>query len=90
MTWGAAQLGVASGVLDAVADGIISSPTDLLLIAAVWVDPDAQDADLVYSFNREATRASLARGADESVDVAALLAVRDVPINGYYVPPTLR
>ena len=90
LTWGAAQLGVASGVLDAVADGIISSPTDLLLIAAVWVDPDAQDADLVYSFNREATRASLARGADESVDLAALLAVRDVPINGYYVPPTLR
>ena len=45
LTWGAAQAGVAQGVLDAVADGTIP-PEDvgeLLLIAAVWVDWVADD-----------------------------------------------
>ena len=89
LTWGAAQLGVASGVLDAVADGVISNPTECLLIAAVWVDPSAEDADLVYEFNRAATRSSLERGAEQP-DIEALLDVRDAPINGYYIPPSLR
>ncbi len=40
LTWGAAQAGVASGVLWAVADGVVDAGLvdDLLLIAAVWVD----------------------------------------------------
>ena len=91
LTWGAAQLGVASGVLDAVSAGVI--PAQLvrttLLIAAVWVDPEADDADAVYDNNRAATLAALVRGAAD-VDVAALVAVRDLPVNGYYVPKTLR
>jgi 5,6,7,8-tetrahydromethanopterin hydro-lyase len=92
LTWGAAQLGVASGVLDAVENGIISAELveTGLLIAAVWVDPQASDADLVYENNRAATTAALARGRESDWDVAALLAVRDVPINGYYVARTLR
>ena len=42
-TWGAAQAGVASGVAEAVASGIIDedSVDDLLVIAAVWVNPAA-------------------------------------------------
>ncbi len=41
LTWGAAQAGVAGGVADAVADGVISAEEaeDLLLIAAIWVNP---------------------------------------------------
>ena len=42
LTWGAAQAGVASGVMRAVEDGVIerSLVDDLILIAAVWVDPE--------------------------------------------------
>jgi 5,6,7,8-tetrahydromethanopterin hydro-lyase len=67
LTWGAAQLGVASGVLDALHEGVIdpARADDLLLIAAVWVDPAAEDADRVYEFNRAATTESLRRGAGE-------------------------
>jgi len=91
LTWGAAQLGVASGVLDAVASGVIPAAlvTTTVLIAAVWVDPEARDADAVYENNRAATSAALARGASD-LDVAALLAVRDTPVNGYYIARTLR
>ena len=39
MTWGAAQLGIGQGVLDAVADGLIEATGDLLVLVAVWVDP---------------------------------------------------
>src|SRR5579859_3799932 len=53
LTWGAAQAGVAGGVADAVADGIIAADVvELgLLIAAVWVNPRAKDANLVYQNN---------------------------------------
>jgi 5,6,7,8-tetrahydromethanopterin hydro-lyase len=55
LTWGAAQAGVAGGV----ADAAIADPDGLVLIAAVWVNPDAGDADAVYRNNREATRVAL-------------------------------
>ena len=44
LTWGAAQAGVAAGVADAVAAGVVpeAEAADLLLIAAVWVNPDAR------------------------------------------------
>jgi 5,6,7,8-tetrahydromethanopterin hydro-lyase len=64
LTWGAAQAGVAGGV----ADAAIADPDGLVLIAAVWVNPDASDADAVYRNNREATRVALtspAPGADQ-------------------------
>jgi len=49
MTWGPVQAGVASGVLWAVADGIIAvgATDDLVLIATVWVNPQAADETLV-------------------------------------------
>ena len=92
LTWGAAQLGVASGVLDAVADGTLSAEhaASMVLIAAVWVDPGAEDADLVYANNRQATAEALRNGASGRPSLDELLAVRETPINGYYVPPSLR
>ena len=92
LTWDAAQLGVASGVLDAVADGTLSGDhaSSLVLIAAVWVDPAAQDADLVYAHNRQATAEALRNGAAGRPSLDDVLAVRDTPINGYYVPASLR
>jgi 5,6,7,8-tetrahydromethanopterin hydro-lyase len=86
LTWGAAQAGVAGGVADALADGIIAADDadDLVLIAAVWVNPAAADADLVYANNRAATRAALDAGRRSLPTAAEVLAARAAPVNPYY------
>jgi 5,6,7,8-tetrahydromethanopterin hydro-lyase len=86
LTWGAAQAGVAGGVLDAVAEGIIDAAfvDELLLIAAVWVDWEAADAALVYVNNREATTAALRAGAQRLPQTEELLALRDEPFNPFF------
>ena len=61
MTWGPAQAGVASGVAEAVAQEIVFDIEDVL-IAAVWVDPAADDAEAVFANNAQATLAALAMG----------------------------
>ena len=65
LTWGAAQAGIAQGVTDAVRVGTVPAGDvdDLLLIAAVWVDPKADDENAVYEHNAEATRLALEAGA---------------------------
>jgi 5,6,7,8-tetrahydromethanopterin hydro-lyase len=92
LTWGPAQAGVASGVLDAVADGTIAAALcdELVLVVAVWLSRDASDADAVYGFNREATHASLRAGALGLPTVGEALAVRDEPFNAYWLPPSMR
>ena len=86
LTWGAAQAGVAGGVADAVAAGLVSAAEadDLLLIAAVWVDPAASDAELVYANNREATTGALQAGLAGLPAVAEVLAARERPFNPYF------
>ena len=59
LTWGAAQLGIAQGVLDAVADGLLEASGDLLVLVAVWVDPAAEDETAVRVANRAAMRKAL-------------------------------
>jgi 5,6,7,8-tetrahydromethanopterin hydro-lyase len=88
LTWGAAQAGVAGGVADAVAEGIISPSEvdDLALIAAVWVNPAARDADLVYANNRAATKAAVHAAVTSLPDLADVLAARAAPSNPYYQP----
>jgi 5,6,7,8-tetrahydromethanopterin hydro-lyase len=56
---GAAQLGIAQGVLDAVADGLLEASGDLLVLVAVWVDPAAEDETAVRVANRAAMRKAL-------------------------------
>lgn len=86
LTWGAAQAGVASGVLWAVADDVIDAEDvdDLLLIAAVWVDPKAGVEALVYENNRQATRQALGRGRLRQPALDELLAVADTPANPFF------
>jgi len=86
LTWGAAQAGVASGVMDAVAAGDVS-PAEvdaLALIAAVWVDPEARDADAVYRNNRAATARALAAGCRRQPALAEVLAARAKPENPFF------
>jgi len=86
LTWGAAQAGVASGTLWAVADDVIAAGDvdHLLLIAAVWVDPAAADETAVYQNNRRATRLALEAGRDGTPDLGDLLAGRDDPRNPFF------
>jgi 5,6,7,8-tetrahydromethanopterin hydro-lyase len=86
LTWGAAQAGVARGVLDTVADEIIpaSEVDDLLLIAAVWVDWAADDEEAVYENNLQGTRAALASAAEGRPTVEDILGLRDDPQNPFF------
>jgi 5,6,7,8-tetrahydromethanopterin hydro-lyase len=86
LTWGAAQAGVASGVLWAVSDAVIAPDAvdDLLLIAAVWVNPEASVERLVFENNRLATRQALEAGSLRRPSLAELLEVRDAPENPFY------
>ena len=88
LTWGAAQAGVAAGVADAVAEGVVSAAAvdQLLLIAAVWVDPGASDERAVYENNRAATHRALANGAAGLPALADVLAARDAPRNPFLNP----
>jgi 5,6,7,8-tetrahydromethanopterin hydro-lyase len=88
LTWGAAHAGVAAGVMAAVAEGTVpeGEVAALLLIAAVWVSPEAADERAVFENNREATLGALRAGREGLPSVAEALAVRDAPHNAYYRP----
>ena len=86
MTWGAAQLGIGQGVLDAVADGLLEATGELLVLVAVWVDPDASDETAVRKANRTATRKAIGvcvAGRDPAA-AAALVERRDSLRNPFY------
>lgn len=63
MTWGPAQAGVAAGITEALLDGTLPAEAedDWLAIAAVWVNPTADDAEAVYAHNRTATHMAAKR-----------------------------
>ena len=86
ITWGAAQLGIAQGVLDAVADGLIEASGDLLVLVAVWVDPRASDETAVRLANRAAVRKAIdccVNGRDPAA-AAALVERRDALASPFY------
>jgi formaldehyde-activating enzyme len=86
ITWGAAQLGIAQGVLDAVADGLIDAIGDLLVLVAVWVDPAASDETAVRVANRAAVRKAIGVCVDgrDPAAAAALVARRDELKSPFY------
>jgi formaldehyde-activating enzyme len=86
LTWGAAQLGIAQGVLDSVADGLIEASGDLLVLVAVWVDPGAADETAVRIANREAVRKAIrtcVNGRDAAA-AARLVERRDTIASPFY------
>jgi len=87
LTWGPAQAGVASGVIAAVRTGVLepAEADQLVLIAAVWVNPDATEADAVYANNEAATLAALSAGRAGLPTIGDLLAAQR-PYNAYYLP----
>jgi formaldehyde-activating enzyme len=86
ITWGAGQLGIAQGVLDSVAQGLLEISGELLVFVAIWVDPAASDETAV----RVATRAAVGKairvaveGRDEQA-ARALVERRDQLKNPFY------
>jgi formaldehyde-activating enzyme len=79
ITWGAAQLGIAQGVLDAVADGLLEPTDDVIVLVAVWVDPNASEETAVRRANRAAVRKAIGICVDGRDPDAArrLVAERD-------------
>jgi 5,6,7,8-tetrahydromethanopterin hydro-lyase len=86
LTWGPAQAGVAAGVTQAVADGLIppGETDEVLAIVAVWVDWAADDAGLVFANNRAATHAAIAAAVRGEPAIGDVLAEAGHPWNAYY------
>lgn len=86
VTWGAAQLGIGQGVLDAVADGLLEATDELLVLVAVWVDPQARDETAVRRANREAVRKAIGTCVEgrSAEAAAALVERRDSLRNPFY------
>jgi 5,6,7,8-tetrahydromethanopterin hydro-lyase len=84
LTWGAAQAGVAAGVLDALRDDVVTMAGDLVLIAAVWVDPAAAGEELVFANNTEATYQALIVATNGLPFEDDLLALRNEIRNPFF------
>jgi 5,6,7,8-tetrahydromethanopterin hydro-lyase len=82
LTWGAAQLGVGQGVLDVVAEGRVRAD-DVVVLAVVWIDPEAGDETALKRSCREAMRTAIA-DALQPGDVQELVERREDAANGYY------
>ena len=89
LTWGPAQAGVATGVARALEDGTIDASQcgDLVLIAAVWVNPEADDAERIYANNTEAMFQSLRNGKAGFPTVEEFLPAGNDPWNPFYRSP---
>ncbi|PFH11224.1 5,6,7,8-tetrahydromethanopterin hydro-lyase [Collimonas sp. PA-H2] len=89
MTWGPAQAGVAHGVTKALLDGVLppEAEDEWIAVAAVWVNPLADDADQVYANNCEATylaaQRALAKGWPSRKELAEALGSISNP---FYTP----
>ena len=88
LTWGAAQAGVAAGVGLAhhawVFEGDVEYVDSLVLIVAVWVNPSADNEEVIFANNRDATFAALQQARDAGPDIAQALAAMANPSNPYF------
>ena len=86
LTWGAAQLGIAQGVLDAVAEGLVEPTQELLVLVAVWVDAAATDETAVRAAAREGMRRAIRTCVEgrEPASVQRLVAERDRVTSPFY------
>ena len=85
LTWGAAQAGIAAGVGEAIRAGHVPTNVDeYVLIAAVWVNPAADDEEAVFSNNRDATAAALAMAQVGGPTIDQAMTAMLNPSNSYF------
>ncbi|MDX6300933.1 MAG: 5,6,7,8-tetrahydromethanopterin hydro-lyase [Nocardioidaceae bacterium] len=86
LVFGAAQVGIAQGVLDAVAQRLLDGNQDTVVFVSLWVDPGGDDETAVKSAAREATK----RAVEEAVQglsgdtVRRLVEARDTVTHPFY------
>lgn len=88
LIWGPAQAGIAAGVAEALFDGTITreQADSHVIIAAVWVNPAADDADTVYANNRLSVHTALVNGTRSLPATDDVIAARDSPVNPFFTP----
>lgn len=88
ITWGAAQAGVAQGVGRALEDGALerADADRLVVIAAVWVNPDADDESEVYRNNATATQEALRKAAAGLPKADEFIEAARAPFNPFFTP----
>jgi 5,6,7,8-tetrahydromethanopterin hydro-lyase len=59
LIYGAAQVGIAQGVLDSVADQLVDADQETVVFVSLWFDAEAEDETAVRHSAREATRAAV-------------------------------
>ena len=89
LTFGTAQAGIAGGVASAVADGVVPAREvrNLLCIAAVYVNPEADDEDAVFENNRRSVREAIQAAVEGTPSVGDVLALADSPSNPFFGGP---
>jgi formaldehyde-activating enzyme len=86
ITWGAGQLGIAQGVLDAVAEELVPASADVLVFVAIYIEPTATDETAVRTASRAATLKGIrmARHGRAPEAVQALVDRRDSVTSPFY------
>lgn len=89
LTFGAAQAGIAGGVASTVADGIVPAREvrNLLCIAAVYVNPGADDEEAVFENNRRSVREAIQAAVETTPSIEDVLALADAPSNAFFRGP---
>ena len=85
-TWGAAQAGVAAGVGDALRAGVIdiAKTDDLVIIAAVWLNPSANHEEEVFSNQRQAMLDALTNGKAGKPTAADVMKATESVANPFF------
>lgn len=88
MTWGPAQAGVAKGVQESLLDGVLppEAENDWCVIAAVWVNWSADDADAVYENNYQAAKRAIAAAVRHEPSLETVRAAAADVRNPFYAP----
>jgi len=88
LTWGAAQLGIGQGVMDAVDEGLLPADQagEMVLLVAVWVDPGARDETAVRLANRDAMLVAIrdALSGSPADRVREIAGLRETATNAFY------
>ncbi len=88
MTWGPAQAGIARAVYECTQEGILprEAEDNWAIIAGVWVNWEADDADLIYIHNYEAMRLATTRAMSNLPSKEETKAANNNPGNPFYTP----
>jgi 5,6,7,8-tetrahydromethanopterin hydro-lyase len=77
--FGPAQAAVAKAVADCVADGVIPKDLaeDLVIVCGVFIHPQAEDDQKIYTYNYEATKDAIVNAMGSKPSVDEMLAAKD-------------